>query len=373
MTVSWVVSGTGHGLALCDFHARMYDPATGRWLVPDPAEQFANPYLAMGNNPVSYIDPDGEWAHIVIGAAVGGTLNWAFNGAQFNAQGLGYFGVGALAGGLAAGVGAGVGAAIAGNAAAGGGFAAGFVGSATLGSTRFAAGATTGAMAGITNGLIQGTGNAMLGGQSFGVALFGNGMNQALKQGLSGAALGGIMGGIQSAQNGGGFFESGTVKTTVIKNDVQRLKQNGDQNCLPTAGEAMAKASGIDLPQEQIRNGLGGSPHLDPIDDSDFAAWYGNQTKGNWTILGPGDFDRSSLHSAMKDGSQVVLTRKDLLPDRTIQGHALVLKKSTQKVFNFASSKTIHSYRFQVMNPAFGIFQGLQWDGVTYYMMEFLR
>ena len=62
MTVSWVVSGTGHGLALYDFHARMYDPATGRWLVPDPAEQFANPYLAMANNPVSYVDPDGEFA-----------------------------------------------------------------------------------------------------------------------------------------------------------------------------------------------------------------------------------------------------------------------------------------------------------------------
>jgi RHS repeat-associated protein len=52
----------GHGLALYDFHARMYDGATGRWLVPDPAAQFANPYLAMGNNPVSGIDPDGCWS-----------------------------------------------------------------------------------------------------------------------------------------------------------------------------------------------------------------------------------------------------------------------------------------------------------------------
>jgi RHS repeat-associated protein len=42
--------------------ARMYDGATGRWLVPDPAAQFANPYLAMGNNPVSGIDPDGCWS-----------------------------------------------------------------------------------------------------------------------------------------------------------------------------------------------------------------------------------------------------------------------------------------------------------------------
>jgi RHS repeat-associated protein len=54
---------TGHGLALYDFHARMYDPAIGRWLVPDPARQYFNPYLAMGNNPVSQIDPSGRNAN----------------------------------------------------------------------------------------------------------------------------------------------------------------------------------------------------------------------------------------------------------------------------------------------------------------------
>jgi len=81
----------GHGLALYDFHARMYDGATGRWLVPDPAAQFANPYLAMlvssyflrseklemtipkrsdsgGNNPVSMIDPDGRFVNEIFDA-----------------------------------------------------------------------------------------------------------------------------------------------------------------------------------------------------------------------------------------------------------------------------------------------------------------
>jgi RHS repeat-associated protein len=57
----WAEFTTGHGLALHDFHARMYDGATGRWLVPDPAAQFANPYLAMGNNPVVSMDPDGRF------------------------------------------------------------------------------------------------------------------------------------------------------------------------------------------------------------------------------------------------------------------------------------------------------------------------
>jgi RHS repeat-associated protein len=71
---------TGHGLALYDFHARMYDPCTARWLVPDPAAQFANPYLAMGNNPVAFVDPDGQLAFIVpiiIGAVAGGFIGGA--------------------------------------------------------------------------------------------------------------------------------------------------------------------------------------------------------------------------------------------------------------------------------------------------------
>ena len=46
-------------LNLYDFHARQYDPVLGRWHVPDPVMQHASPYLAMGNNPVSMVDPAG--------------------------------------------------------------------------------------------------------------------------------------------------------------------------------------------------------------------------------------------------------------------------------------------------------------------------
>jgi len=41
------------------FELRMYDPAIGRWLNIDPENEFYSPYLAMGNNPVSIVDPDG--------------------------------------------------------------------------------------------------------------------------------------------------------------------------------------------------------------------------------------------------------------------------------------------------------------------------
>jgi uncharacterized protein (TIGR02594 family) len=42
-----------------NFELRMYDANLGRWMSPDPYGEFHSPYLAMGNNPVSTIDPDG--------------------------------------------------------------------------------------------------------------------------------------------------------------------------------------------------------------------------------------------------------------------------------------------------------------------------
>jgi lysozyme len=48
---------------LLDFGWRQYDPVIARWHVTDPAGQFYNPYLAIGANPVSLIDPDGRKTH----------------------------------------------------------------------------------------------------------------------------------------------------------------------------------------------------------------------------------------------------------------------------------------------------------------------
>ena len=56
---AFTVNGTNVNLNLYDFHARQYDPELGRWHVPDPAAQYASPYMAMGNDPVMMVDPDG--------------------------------------------------------------------------------------------------------------------------------------------------------------------------------------------------------------------------------------------------------------------------------------------------------------------------
>lgn len=204
------------GLNWYDHGSRMYDPSTGRWSVADPAGQFTNPYLAMGNNPVIYMDPNGEWINLVIGAAIGGVTNWAFNGAKFNGEGLKYFGVGALAGAIGAGVGSGVSSALA-NAS----FSAGFIGSAAAGSvgTGFMSSAVIGASAGAAGGFTSGFGNSLVAGNGFGTALKDGGIAGGMGL-LTGGIVGGVSGGLNATSQGRDFWTGkGTVTEYLMATD----------------------------------------------------------------------------------------------------------------------------------------------------------
>ncbi|MCX6207054.1 MAG: RHS repeat-associated core domain-containing protein [Bacteroidetes bacterium] len=53
----------GSGLDLYDFGARMLDPQIGRWWIPDSKADkynFISPYVYTLNNPIIYVDPDGQ-------------------------------------------------------------------------------------------------------------------------------------------------------------------------------------------------------------------------------------------------------------------------------------------------------------------------
>jgi len=135
---------TGHEMlpefGLINMNGRLYDPQIGRFLSTDNYvqepwnSQNFNRYSYCLNNPLKYTDPDGEFIHILIGAAIGGIVNLtvkAVNG-QINSWGDGFaaFGIGAAAGAVGAATG-GVAFALAGGAAGGaGGFFAGAVGGA---------------------------------------------------------------------------------------------------------------------------------------------------------------------------------------------------------------------------------------------------
>jgi hypothetical protein len=184
----------------------MYDPVLGLMLSPDNYVQDQNTinynrYAYCSFNPLKYTDPDGQIAQLVVGALAGGMANFLANGAQFNIKGLGYFGVGAVAG---------TGSAYVGNAIAG-----------AINFSGFAGGALIGGGTGFIGGFLGASGNAWING-----AGFDNGISMGLKWGVlgfaSGAAIGGISAGINASHKGKNFLTGGElakVYTSPVKNN----------------------------------------------------------------------------------------------------------------------------------------------------------
>ena len=151
---------TGHEhlaiFGLVNMNARLYDPTLGRFLSPDPYVQLPdnlqgfNRYTYGMNNPLCYVDENGEFWWFVAAAVVGGIINVATNWNNIDNiwQGLGYFGVGAVAGAAS--------------------FATGGAVTGALGGlTGIAGGAIVGMTTGATSGFVLGGGNAVLSGGNF--------------------------------------------------------------------------------------------------------------------------------------------------------------------------------------------------------------
>ena len=139
LRTKWIVNRgyTGHEhldvFGIINMNGRVYDPLTAQFFSPDPYVQAPGNWLnynrygyCMGN-PFKYTDPSGNFWWILAGAVVGGVVNWAAHGCQFNWNGLAAFGIGAAGGALAAVTGGASLAAMGGTTAAvgGGGFVAG--------------------------------------------------------------------------------------------------------------------------------------------------------------------------------------------------------------------------------------------------------
>ncbi len=138
---------TGHEhlpmFGLVNMNARLYDPMLGRFLSPDPYVAFEdwlqsyNRYSYANNNPLYYIDENGEfaWVPFLVGAVIGGTLNLVSKASSGQlhsfGDGLAAFGIGALAGGASAYFGGYAFTALGGAAGGAGGFVAGAAGCAT--------------------------------------------------------------------------------------------------------------------------------------------------------------------------------------------------------------------------------------------------
>ncbi|TJZ50564.1 hypothetical protein FAZ15_21320 [Sphingobacterium olei] len=340
------------GLNWFDHGSRMYDPAIGRWSAMDPAEQFANPYLAMGNNPTIFMDPNGEWIHLAIGAFIGGVSNWLSNGAQFNAKGLGYFGVGAVAGAIGAGVAGGVSSVLAG---AGSSFGAGFMGTGAVAGTSFINGATIGASTGLTSGLIGGTGNGLIEGKTFSQA-FGSGLKTGMLGAVSGGVLGGLAGGVHASVDGRRFWDGATVNDVVLHDqNIVAVTQNGRNNCLPASAESIDRSLGGNSTQNYWRNIAGGNADTNPLRDADF--WlnsYGNNT--NYTVTGTSSqLSNASIIRSFSSGNSVAFTTNT----GGAVAHSVVLQRVTERTITKLTGRIINQYIYRVMDPAFGSFRNL--------------
>ncbi len=81
-----------YDLGWYDYGSRYYNPMLGMFMSVDPQAYRGyswSPYAYCLNNPMFYVDPDGEWVHIVIGAAIGGVINLVSNAIQGNIHNFG--------------------------------------------------------------------------------------------------------------------------------------------------------------------------------------------------------------------------------------------------------------------------------------------
>jgi RHS repeat-associated protein len=334
----------GHGLALYDFHARMYDPATARWLVPDPAAQFANPYLAMGNNPVVGVDPDGRFviAPIIIGAAIGAFIG----GMQADRTG-GNWVKGAITGAFMGALG-------------------GVLGQIPIMSQGF--GFLRGALSGSVNGLVGGgiTGgvNALLTNQ--------NVFRGIISGAATGAVFGGVFGGIQGVRQvnyinakikGESYFrkiDGALVYTETAGQPYNLVLQNGPGDCLLACMQMIDESYGGDINQDVLRNAVEGDPNLSNPTEIVYAE-YDYLTKGTHPQVAVSDNEHGNMNmyevfENVKDGYRGVASTRFVGPLDT-QGHASVVSSVSRQVIVKQSGEMFYrNYQIELLNPRSGFF-----------------
>lgn len=353
---------TGHehllGVGLINMNGRLYDPKLHRFLSPDnyvqnPSNtQSFNRYGYCWNNPLKYADYDGEWLHIVVGAILGGAINWAINGFQFNAQGLAYFGVGALAGGLAA-MGAGGMSSVLG----GGTFAAGAWGTAAaqVAVTSFAHGAAIGAVAGFAGGFATGIGNSLIEGKNMGES-FKNGISSSIFGAISGAVIGGVVGGIDASLDGRRFFDGATITsktagpTTYTLGDFQ---QNFDASCTPTSGACINQSFGGSMTEQQAMSILPSDYRNYGVGDEPYWKAFATKTNLHFQKLAGGQETAASLFydfNTFNTNGYFSNSRFAL----STSNHSIVLRSITQQTITKINGAVNFKYFYNVMDPAIG-------------------
>ncbi|TPG35401.1 FG-GAP-like repeat-containing protein [Flavobacterium pectinovorum] len=195
---------TGHehlqSIGIIHMNGRLYDPKLHRFMQPDNFVQDPfntqnyNRYGYCWNNPLRYNDASGEWVHIVIGAVIGGVINWGVHGFRMDMEGLKAFGIGAGAGALGA---------------ATGGAAFGLAGGASAGAGGALAGAFSGGIGTLSSSLFLSFGNHA----AFGDPLMSG--KDMIKGVAFGMLTGGVINGVTALAYGKTFWTGATIKVAV--------------------------------------------------------------------------------------------------------------------------------------------------------------
>ena len=340
------LGGTGRGL-----------PLVGRFLSPDNYVQLPdftqnfNRYSYALNNPLKYVDPDGE-NPLLIAMLIGALINTGVQAISGNIHNFGDFalsmGIGALSGAAGA-IGAGAGMSLLNGFGLHGIMAYATIGGATT--TSFFSGATIGAFSGFSAGFVGGAANAWAGGAGFGEGLL-SGLKTGGMGALSGGLIGGVAGGVDATIDGRRFFDGATVQEQVlIDKQIPFVRQQGDMNCGPANCEAISISRGGSVTQQSIRNSptLGGDPNTIPLGDADVFKEFSRQSGLKYLNAGRG-LNSKELLRYMKSGYDVTYNIKSV-PGI---GHAVTANKITVKTITKISGRIIKRILVDVMNPAKG-------------------
>ena len=372
---------TGHehhyAFGLINMNGRMYDPIMSSFLSVDnyvqspETSQGFNRYAYCMNNPLKYTDPDGEWAHLLIGALIGGVVNLGINAIQNNihsvGEGIGYFAIGALAGGLTAGIGAGVGVAY-----AGGSFAAGFLGTTVQAAPcalGFAGGFLVGGSSGFTSAFITASGNKWMQHGTFSKGLLA-GVTYGIASGLIGGVLYGAVGALAAASKG---FHPGTGQQYIENSFGNRrmpiVRQNGKHNCMGAATESMSLHKG-DTPivtQDDVRGWFPDNVN-GPLDDVEVLNKYEEVTGRQYFPYATKEHPKLTVsyeeikHDMLWDpNSDFMISRK--FSGQSI-GHEVNINRVVERSYKtlFGGMKT--DYLYEVMDPYYGGYRTMYHDAL---------
>jgi RHS repeat-associated protein len=252
---------TGHehldDFEIVNMGGRIYDPRIGRFYSPDnyiqglTSSQSLNRYSYANNNPLKYVDPDGNnpllLAAIVFGATVGGIQGY------WQAHSTGYRGVdliGPTLTGMAFG-------AITGTAGYYAGGGSGLIVNTGIESM----GAIGGSISGMLNGAISGSLSGAINGYAWTGTLKGawQGMLQGAVVGAgTGFVVGFISGGI-ATKSGGRRFIDGRLKveneyTTISTNSQLNLTGSGNMDCVSSTFADQDQHHGGSLTPSDVRD-----------------------------------------------------------------------------------------------------------------------